>query len=288
MEQVIQPLIADYASRQEWLEALRKATLASGFVTRTAVADGLVDLATLKADPLWEQDFITDNWIRRTPEFFAARAITEEALSAQREAAEIALHLTLLGLAKDLPPQEDGPQFAYVPNVGGYEEVCSYDLGATCEDFVTRCSWHNTSGEAMAEWRRRLLSYAATRTGDTLWWRERPEIVGRIFFGRTETLWAVYSRLLIGNFADTILEQIKRGEIAPRMEMVKDNVVTFEQLEAAGYTYDADNNRWSRPGWTYDVGMDQWKEVRKAELPRFDTANPPASEVPQRARDTAF
>lgn len=266
------------ATEAELTEA-REATLASGVVSRMAVADGLVDLATLKADPLWEQDFITDNWIRRTPEFFAARAIAEEALPGQREAAEIALHLTLLELAKDLPPQEDGPSFSYVPNVGGYHELCSYDPGERAP--------HRTSGDAIAEWRRRMAVFITQYPGDTLWWRERPEIDGRIFFGDTEASWRVYSRLLIGNAADTLIERMRRGEIAPRVEMVTDHAVTFEALAAVGYEYNAATNEWSRPGWRYDAHYDRWTKVQTS-FPRFDTANPPTSEVPQRARDTAF
>jgi hypothetical protein len=248
------------ATEAELTEA-REAMLASGVVSRMAVADGLVDLATLKADPLWEQDFITDNWIRRTPEFFAARAIAEEALPGQREAAEIALHLTLLELAKDLPPQEDGPSFAYVPNVGGYHEVCSFDMNASLSVSAIEDGRHRTSGEAIAEWRRRMLVFATQYSGDTLWWRERPEICGRVFFGHAEATWRVYSRLLIGNVADTLIERIKRGEIAPRTEMVKDHAVTLEALVVVGYSYNAVTNEWSRPGWRYDAHADRWREL---------------------------
>jgi hypothetical protein len=231
-------------------------------IMRMAVKDGFADIEALKADPLWEQDFITDNWVRRTPEYFAARAIAEEALPAQREAAQIALGVALLELAKDLPPQEDGPRFAYVPNVGGYHEVCSFDLdGASLQSLALKTLWHRTSCEAVAEWRKRLLAYAATRSGDLLWWRERPEIEGRVPFGKTETAWRVYSRLLIGNVADTIIERIRRGEIPPRVEMIKDHVVTLEALVVVGYSYDAATNEWSRPGWRYDAHADRWREL---------------------------
>lgn len=234
----------------------REDMLASCIVTRMAVRDGLVDLAALKADPLWERDFLTDNWVRRTPEFFAARAIAEEALPGQREAAGIALHLTLLELAKDLPPQEDGPSFAYVPNVSGYHEVCSFDMNASLSVSAIEAGRHRTSSEAIAEWRHRMLVFATQYSGDTLWWRERPEIAGHIFFGYTEASWRVYSRLLIGNASDTLIEQIRRGEIAPRVEMVKDSVITIEQLSAMGYGYDAATNEWSRLGWRYDAHDD--------------------------------
>lgn len=243
----------DFASRREWALACGQAMFANGTVTRMAVADGLVDIATLKADPLWEQDFTTDNWVRRTPEFFVARAIAEEALPGQREAAEIALNISLLELVKDLPPQKDGPSFAYVPNVGGYHEVCSYDLGERAP--------HHTSGEAIAEWRRRIAGFITQYPGDTLWWRERPEIAGHIHFGDTRTSWRVYSRLLIGNASDTLIERMRRGEIAPRAEMVTDHTVTFEALSAIGYDYDAAAGEWSRPGWRYDAHADRWTKT---------------------------
>lgn len=219
-------------------------------VTRDAIKDGLVDLRVLEADPLWERDDFTENWFRRTTEFFAARVESEAALPAQREAAEIALGVALLELAKELPPQEDGPPHAYISGVGRYETICSDDSATI--------GVRRTSRESVSEWRRRLLAYAATSRGDIVWWRKRPTIAACVLFGETEPSWVVHARLVIGNAADTIIERVRRGEVCPSAEMVTDNVVTLEQLTAVGYSYDAAKNEWARPGWFRDVFSGAW------------------------------
>jgi hypothetical protein len=61
-----------------------------------------------------------------------------------------------------------------------------------------------TSAEAIANWKRALLEYAATHSGDVLWWRFRPEIQGAVPFGQTAAAWLVYSRLAIGNSTDVV------------------------------------------------------------------------------------
>ena len=213
---------------------------------------GLVDLASLRSDPLWEQDFITSNWVWHPPEYFAARAEVEEGLPAQREAAEIALHLALIGLEGKLPTQVDGPPFAYIPDVGAYEEIVSWDhhiLG----DIHSFSGKHATSSEAIAAWKSKLLAKAAQCGGDTLWWRTKPEIDGRIPFGESVAQWRVYSRLLIGNIADTLIERLRRGEMGPTRNMVADNLVTAEQLNEIGWSLD-ENGDWSKLGWVFDYG----------------------------------
>lgn len=219
-------------------------------ITRAAVRDGLIDIKKLKDDPRWEQDFITDNWIRFSEEVAASRAAAEAGLPAQQDAAEIALGVALLDLESELPHQERGPRYTAIGGVGAYQEICSWDMGVE--------SNHYTSGEAIREWRERLLASVRSCKGDTLWWREPPEIKGAVRGLDNGATWYVYSRLLIGNAADTIIERIRRGEISPRVEMIADNVLAMKQLEDIGYTYDAASNEWTRPGWTYDVSMDQW------------------------------
>ncbi len=170
--------------------ATRGHLLALGMVPRAALEDGVVSRAELQNDPLWECDPLTDSWHKRTPEFFAARAAAEERLPGERDAAQIALGVALLELAGQLPPQADGPCTAVGPHGQLYETITSFD------------EWmlpaHRTPGEAIAEWRRRLLAYA-TSPGDTLWWRGRPEVDYRIPFGATEPRWGVWSRLAIGD-----------------------------------------------------------------------------------------
>lgn len=162
--------------------------IASGVVGWAVIQDGVVSLKELEIDPFWECDPLTGNWHRRTPEFYAARALAEDALPGQVEAAEVALGVAWLGLT--LPEQMDGPPIMIAPNGLTYEVIASYDAG---EDTT-----HQTSGEAIRAWRERLMAYAASHEGDTLWWRQRPEIKARIRFGDTTPSWFVYCRLMIG------------------------------------------------------------------------------------------
>ena len=175
--------------------ALRDQAMAIGVVQRELIEDKIVDLETLKVDPLWEEDFMSCCWVRRAPEFFAARAETEAALPEQRAAAEIALGVAMRELAADLPPQEDGPCQSVSPAGELYAVVRAWDCGSM--------STHSTSGEAIQEWRRRLLVYVSVCRGDILWWRNRPEIDAQIPFGETKARWAVYSRLAIGDPVST-------------------------------------------------------------------------------------
>lgn len=225
-------------STEAEIAAHREAILASGRVTRMVVADGIVPLAVLKDDPLWEKDFITDNWIRRTPEFVSARAEAEALLPAQCEAAVIALGVALLGLEDVLPHQEDGPPHPAIWGVGAYDEVMSWDVSK----FVTE----RTSGEAIKVWRDGMLAYRATHDGDTLWWRWRPEIEGCVPFGETEPRWKVYSCLVIGNNADTLIERLKRGAFQPNKNMIEDHLITVAQLEAIGWVCD-ELGWWTHP-----------------------------------------
>lgn len=176
--------------RQKQLET----ALAVGCVTRTLIEDNVVDLAILKSDPMWEMDPVTENWLRRTPEFFAARGEAEERLTAEREAAKIALGVTLLELERDLPSQADGPRSTlfYVGDyIVTYAVIASFDPGIYPS--------HRSSGDAIREWRQRLMAFVGKASGDTLWWRCRPEIDGRVTFGDTHATWYVYSRLAIGS-----------------------------------------------------------------------------------------
>jgi hypothetical protein len=86
------------------------------------------------------------------------------------------------------------------------------------------------------------LEYAATHDGDTLWWRKRPEIQGEIPFGKTTARWIVYSRLMIGNQADTLLARIAAGTLAPTRMMIEDDMVTAEQLAELGWVLNEISN----------------------------------------------
>lgn len=191
-------------------------------VTRNAILDNLVDLDSLKADPLWQRDPITDNWVWRPAEFYAARAIAEEALPAQKEAAEIALGVALLELAKELPPQEDGPRYNFISGVGEYAVICSANQGEYWS--------HKTSGAALAEWKRRLLEYVTTHPGDVLWWRIRPEIAGQIRFGESEASWAVYGRMLVGPSKFTIEDYRVVDDHAHNTTMHEEAVAAFSDI----------------------------------------------------------
>jgi hypothetical protein len=123
-----------------------------------------------------------------------------------RNAAQIALSASLLRLERDLPVQQDGPPTAIAPNGKPYvllEPEQPY-LGAMHADHWSRHRFQRypTSGEAIAGWLRKLLDYAASNPGDTLWWRNRPEIVGHQHHSAKCASWFVYSRLMIGYAAD--------------------------------------------------------------------------------------
>lgn len=243
--QIMLPSPENFASIREWSEACGQAMVAGGFVTRHAIQDGLVNKLMLLADPLWEQDFITNNWIKRTPEFMAARVEAEERLPAQCEAAVIALGVAMLALEAILPHQEDGPPHAAICGIGGYDEVVSWDYDASLRDY-SFAGAHKSSGDAIKEWRDRMLAYRASHDGDTLWWRWRPEIEGQIPFGESEARWRVYSRFVIGNVADTLIERLKRGEFRPNRNMIADNLITATQLEAIGWVRD-ELDFWTHP-----------------------------------------
>lgn len=162
--------------------------IASGVVDRVLVQDGIVPIKEMENDPFWECDPLRGSWHRRTPAFYAARALSEDALPGHVEAAEVALGVAWLGLA--LPEQMDGPPVMIAPNGLTYEVIASYD--------AEKDTAHKTSGEAIRAWRERLMAYAASHEGDTLWWRQRPEIKARIRFGDTTPIWFVYGRLMIG------------------------------------------------------------------------------------------
>ena len=125
-----------------------------GVVTREMCHDNLVSIAELKADPLWEEDDVTGNWLRRTPEFFAAQAETREALIQQQKDAEVALVAALIGLEADLPSQQDGPPTAFAPNRVPYVVIAS--AATRPGEEIKRC---RTSAEAIANWKRALLEY---------------------------------------------------------------------------------------------------------------------------------
>lgn len=168
--------------------------LQNRYVSREMVLDNVVERALLECDPLWEKDPVVGDWHKRTPEFVAQRCESEKTLSAEIEIAESALALTLLDLGKNLPTQENAWNLqAWACNKHKsppYETITSFsEVGV----------WlHLDSKSAINVWRSRLLSYAATHSGDVLWWRIRPEISGKIPFGNAEAVWAVYSRLFIG------------------------------------------------------------------------------------------
>ena len=148
------------------------------------------ELTGCSPGPLWEKDPLTGQWHMCSLDFLVQRAEVEARLVQQRKDAEIALAAALISLEGDLPPQQDVPPSAYAPNGMLHAIVAS---GKT----------HTTSAAAIADWKRALLEYVATHSGDLLWWRARPEIFVSIPFAQTTPRWIVYSRLAIGN-AETI------------------------------------------------------------------------------------
>jgi hypothetical protein len=188
-------------------------------------------IAELQADPLWERDLCTGMWHKRTLEFIAERAESLEALVQQRKDAEITLAVAIISLEPDLPPQEFGPRCAIALNGVPYDVIASeIHPGEGME-------WkgHSTPAAAIAAWKRALLEYVVTHSGDVLWWRIKPEIDCRIPFGETQPRWLVYSRLTIGNEADTWLAKIADGRLRPTHAMIADNLVTIQQLAELGY-----------------------------------------------------
>lgn len=211
----------------------REQALASGCVLREQIIDGIVSLADLEADILWDKDPETANWHKRTPEFCAARAETLAAAFQQQKDAEIALAAAMISLEADLPPQRDGKPLAIADNYQPYDVVAS-EYRNPGERWIGLA----TSAAAIAAWKRAMLEHAATHKGDVLWWRTRPEVRGQVGFGETTARWIVYSRLMIGNEADTPLARIAAGTLRPTKNMVIDNAVTAEQLAELGWVMD--------------------------------------------------
>jgi hypothetical protein len=166
--------------------------LTAGFVTRADIKDGVVDLATLEANPFWEQDFITESWFRRTLGFFTERAANEVLLPGQCEAASALLATVLRDVAGELPPQADCPNRPGSPAGPLYMEVTSWNAGSLPEHF--------TYGDAIRAWIEKLRIFTSRfkpSDGVTLFWRVRPEVNGIIGFGETRARWRVYSRFAI-------------------------------------------------------------------------------------------
>lgn len=219
---------AGFLTRDE----IRAKILADGIAQRMHIFDGIVSLAELQREGTWEEDAITGSLFRRTPEFMVARADAEAKLIDQRETAEIALAAAMIEMAADLPLQQDGYPTAIAPNRMPYVTVIS---GEEDRKHGTKCQCYPTSAAAIAAFRQSLHEYASSVRGDTLWWRVRPEINGMVRFGETEVSWYVYSRLMIGNEADTPLARIAAGTLRPTKEMLEDGIVTTEQIAKCGY-----------------------------------------------------
>lgn len=172
---------------------IREKVLRLGFVTREMILDHIVPLSEMTASPLWEEDPVTMNWYLRTPEFLAERAAAQDELPALQAAAEIALNAVVIKLADETLPQADGPPCDGIAGVGRYVTLTSYNLGEV------PYTYHLTSAEAIAEWKRRFLAYLADHpSAERMWWRIRPTIQSRISFGETRGDWMVYSRVLAG------------------------------------------------------------------------------------------
>lgn len=165
-------------------------------VFREQVLDNLVSKGDLQAN-WWECDPVTGNYIKCSPEFFAARAETEEALVQQRKDAQITLASAMLSIERDIPHQIDG-------RPSGIAENGRVHVTLASEPFQRFQEWcgHATPTEAVAAYKRALLDLVAASEGDTIWWRIRPDIDAVVRFGRTDARWRVYSRLTIGNTAD--------------------------------------------------------------------------------------
>jgi len=140
-----------------------------------------------KANLLWEQDFQSDAWFRRTPEFYGRRTAAAAILAADQPKATIALSAALALLP--LPEQRDGLPMYKTCTDQVYVIIASVDQGV----FPT----HRNYEEAIAAWATNFIKYLSETPGDLLWWREHPEIEGHIPFGDTAPVWQVYSRLVI-------------------------------------------------------------------------------------------
>lgn len=187
----------DAATREEWrrsvaasIAACRENALAEGFVSLEMIQDRIFTVGELQADPLWERDLLMHGWHRRTHDFYLARAEAEARRHDLRGTAEISLNLAMLEMVPELLPQNDGPPYQWIAGVGSYETIASRDKESL--------SGHSTPGEAIQEWRRRLLAYVQDHPGEVLWWRSRPEIESWVPFGQTEAIWVVWCRALVG------------------------------------------------------------------------------------------
>lgn len=229
--------VAECGSRENRRGACEDAILATGIVRRSQILDGLVSIERLRKDPSWEKDFALDCWVRRSPEFFAARNAAMAALVQQQADAEIALARAIIDLEQRLPPQRDGVKRAIAETGQPYVTVVSGRVGRWEGEVLPG---YATSAEAILTWRTALLGYAAENPGDTLWWRIRPEIDGRVRFGDSASSWVVYCRLLIGNQADTLIERLRRGDTAPTQHMLTDGSITERDLAALGYSKEID------------------------------------------------
>lgn len=175
-------------THDEAIDAIRNGTV----ITRMMVQDGLALKEELEADPNWDRDVITDNWFKRTPEYWAARGLAELAIAEQQPFAEIALQAAVNETIGSWPRELaclDGERGPIAPDKGRYEEIVSWRIFEECE----------TSGDAIEQWKDQLILYLSQHPGDTLWWRERPEILGDVPFGSTKPRWRVYARLRVGD-----------------------------------------------------------------------------------------
>lgn len=200
-----------------------------GYASHQAVSGGVISMEELKKGP-WDYSIYMDCWHRRSPEFIAERAVSQEALIQQRKDAEIALAAAMISLEGDLPSQRDGDPCAVAPNGQHY-------VSMACEFVYEGKSlrWSMTSANAIAAWKREMLEYAATHHGDILWWGSRPTIQGQIMFSQTTAQWLVYCRFAIG---DSFIEQVKRGHRVPTCWDIQHGSVTEDEITALGLVFD--------------------------------------------------
>lgn len=148
-----------------------------------------VTLDLLSTAPLWEYDFITDCWHKRTPEFLSARAEAEVDVKEKQPRAVRALALLMEEITQFLPVQKSGPTARALESGLRYSEVTTPTPGWIPE--------HQNFDDSLAAFKRKLLEYVAVHRGDVLFWRESPEICGRVNQMTGEQMWMVYSRLAI-------------------------------------------------------------------------------------------
>lgn len=163
-------------------------------VTREQIEDGVVDIAVLRADPMWEHCPVTRDWHRRTPEFIASRAMNRAELPDQLRAAEIALARVLIDLELSLPTQVDGRPWASAEDGYPYIKIDAATMGGP-----------RPSAATITKWLTRLAEYNAVTPGDTLWWRTRPQITAEIDFPYSTPTWRVWCRLRKGLASETLL-----------------------------------------------------------------------------------